>query len=162
MLTHEENLLLTQVGRGTPCGELLRRYWHPVAAAAELTDEKPIRAVKILGEELVVYRDRSGNYGLVGEHCPHRLASLAYGRVDEQGIRCPYHGWKFDGTGKCLEQPAEPVDSTFKDRIKQVAYPVQYLGGLIYAYLGPRRRRFCRAGMFWCGNMAGGGSSKSR
>jgi len=137
MLTHDENILLTQVGRGTPCGELLRRYWHPVAAAAELTDEKPIRAVKILGEELVVYRDKSGNYGLLGEHCPHRLASLAYGRVDEQGIRCPYHGWEFDGTGQCLEQPAEPVDSSFKERIKQVAYPVQYLGGLIYAYLGP-------------------------
>ena len=88
MLTHEENILLTQVGRGTPCGELLRCYWHPVAAAGELTDEKPIRPVKILGEELVVYRDKKGNYGLVGEHCPHRLASLAYGRVDEQGIRC--------------------------------------------------------------------------
>lgn len=137
MLTHDENLLLTQVGAGTPCGELLRRYWHPVAAAAELTDDKPIRAVKILGEDLVVFRDRKGNYGLVGEHCPHRLASLAYGRVDEEGIRCPYHGWKFDGTGRCLEQPAEAADSTFKDRIKQVAYPVRYLGGLIYAYLGP-------------------------
>ncbi len=137
MLTAEENELLTQVGRGTPCGELLRRYWHPVAAAAELTEEKPIRAVKILDEELVVFRDKKGNYGLVGEHCPHRSASLAYGRVDEEGIRCPYHGWKFDCAGKCLEQPAEPADSTFKDRIKHVAYPVQYLGGLIYAYLGP-------------------------
>jgi len=137
MLTNEENILLTQVGRGTPCGELLRRYWHPVAAAGEFTDEKPIRRVKILGEELVVYRDKIGSYGLVGEHCPHRLASLAYGRVDQDGIRCPYHGWKFDGAGKCLEQPAEPADSTFKDRIKHVAYPVQYLGGLVYAYLGP-------------------------
>jgi 5,5'-dehydrodivanillate O-demethylase oxygenase subunit len=137
MLTRGENELLTQVSRGTPCGELLRRYWHPVAAAAELREEKPIRPVKVLGEELVVYRDRKGNYGLVGEHCPHRLASLAYGRVDEEGIRCPYHGWKFDSTGKCLEQPAEPADSTFKDRIRHLAYPVQYLGGLIYAYLGP-------------------------
>ncbi|HEY7217109.1 MAG TPA: Rieske 2Fe-2S domain-containing protein, partial [Candidatus Binatia bacterium] len=137
MLTREENILLTQVDRGTPCGELLRRYWHPVAAAAELTEEKPIRPVKILGEELVVYRDKKGDYGLVGEHCPHRSASLAYGRVDEEGIRCPYHGWKFDCTGKCLEQPAEPADSTFKDRIKHAAYPVEYLGGLIYAYLGP-------------------------
>ena len=137
MLTREENELLTQVSRGTPCGELLRRYWHPVAAAAELTDQKPIRAVKILGEELVVYRDKTGRYGLVGEHCPHRLASLAYGRVDAEGIRCPYHGWKFDGAGKCLEQPAEPPEAGFKDRIKHVAYPVEYLGGLIYAYLGP-------------------------
>ena len=101
MLTHEENILLTQVGRGTPCGELLRRYWHPVAAAGEIDRGKAdSSAVKILGEELVVYRDRSGNYGLVGEHCPHRLASLAYGRVDEQGIRCPYHGWKFDRHGQ--------------------------------------------------------------
>jgi 5,5'-dehydrodivanillate O-demethylase len=137
MLTQEENLLLTQVGRGTPCGELLRRYWHPVAAAAELTNEKPIKAVKVLNEELVIYRDQSGRYGLVGEHCPHRLASLAYGRVDEEGIRCPYHGWKFDAAGKCLEQPAEPPDSSFRDRIKHVAYPVQYLGGLIYGYFGP-------------------------
>ena len=137
MLTREENELLTQVSRGTPCGELLRRYWHPVAAAAELTDEKPIKAVKVLNEELVIYRDKAGRYGLVGEHCPHRLASLAYGRVDAQGIRCPYHGWKFDAWGKCLEQPAEPPDSTFKQRIKHVAYPAEYLGGLIYAYLGP-------------------------
>ena len=137
MLTREENLLLTEVSRGTPCGELLRRYWHPVAAAAELTDEKPIKAVKILNEELVVYRNRRREYGLAGEHCPHRLASLAYGRVDDEGIRCPYHGWKFDRSGRCLEQPAEPADSTFKDRIRHVAYPVQYLGGLIYAYLGP-------------------------
>lgn len=137
MLTGEENQLLTQVGRGTPCGELLRRYWHPVAAAGELREGKPIQAVKILGEELAVYRDKKGSYGLVGEHCPHRLASLAYGRVEEEGIRCPYHGWKFDATGKCLEQPAEPPDSTFKDRIKHVAYPVELLGGLLFAYLGP-------------------------
>ena len=137
MLTREENELLTRIGRGTPCGELLRRYWHPVAAAGELTEEKPIKAVKILGEELVVYRDKRGRHGLVGEHCPHRLASLAYGRVDDEGIRCPYHGWKFDSAGKCLEQPAEPANSTFKDRIKHVAYPVEVLGGLIFAYLGP-------------------------
>ena len=137
MLTREENELLTRVDRSTPCGDLLRRYWHPVAAAGELTEEKPIKAVKILGEELVVYRDKRGQYGLVGEHCPHRLASLAYGRVDDEGIRCAYHGWKFDGAGKCLEQPAEPANSTFKDRIKHVAYPAEVLGGLIFAYLGP-------------------------
>ncbi len=137
MLTLDENELLTRVGRGTPAGELLRRYWHPVAAAGELTEKEPIRAVKILGEELVVYLDKKGRYGLVGEHCPHRLASLAFGRVDEEGIRCPYHGWKFDRSGKCLEQPAEPPESTFKDRIKHAAYPVEYLGGLLYTYLGP-------------------------
>ena len=137
MLSREENQLLTQVGRGTPAGELLRRYWHPVAVAGELTEEKPIKAVKILGEELVVYRDTMGRYGLLGEHCPHRLASLAFGRVDEQGIRCPYHGWKFAASGKCLEQPAEPADSTFKERIQHTAYPVEKLGGLLFAYLGP-------------------------
>ncbi len=137
MLTRDENELLTQVSRGTPCGELLRRYWHPVAAAGELTEEKPIKAVKILGEELVVYRDKSGTYGLVGEHCSHRLASLAYGRVEDEGIRCPYHGWRYDHTGKCLEQPAEPPDRGFKDRIRHIAYPVEYLGGLLYAYFGP-------------------------
>jgi 5,5'-dehydrodivanillate O-demethylase len=137
MLTREENETLTRVGRGTPAGELLRRYWQPVAAAGELTDEKPIKAVKLLGEELVVYRDKKGRYGLVGEHCPHRSASLAFGRIDEEGIRCPYHGWKFDGTGKCLEQPAEPEERCYKDKIKQIAYPVEKLGGLLFAYLGP-------------------------
>ena len=140
MLTGNENEILTRVGRSTPCGELLRRYWHAVAVAGELTAERPIKAVKVLGEELVLYRDKRGNYGLVGEHCPHRLASLAYGHVDEEGIRCPYHGWKFDRTGKCLEQPAEPPGSTFKDRIKHTAYRVEKLGGLLFAYLGPEPR----------------------
>jgi len=137
MLSREENAHLTQVGPGTPAGELLRRYWHPLAAAGELTEEKPIKAVRILGENLVVFRDKKGRYGLVGERCPHRSASLAYGRVDEEGIRCPYHGWKFDRGGRCLEQPAEPPESTFKDRIRHRAYPVEKLAGLLYAYLGP-------------------------
>ena len=140
MLTREENDMLTRVGPGTPAGELLRRYWMPVAASAELTDDKPIQAVRLLGEDLVVYRDKAGRYGVVGEHCPHRKASLAFGRVDEEGIRCRYHGWKFDGTGKCLEQPAEPEESGFKDKIKHVAYPVEKLGGLLWAYLGPEPR----------------------
>jgi 5,5'-dehydrodivanillate O-demethylase len=137
MLTREENETLTRVGRGTPAGEMLRRYWHAVAAAGELTDEKPIKAVKLLGENLVVYRDKKGRYGLVGERCPHRSASLAYGRTDEEGIRCPYHGWKFDGAGKCLEQPGEPEERSYKDKIRQTAYPVQKLGGLLFGYLGP-------------------------
>ena len=137
MLTRDENEMLTRVGRGTPGGEFLRRYWHAVAAAGELTDEKPIKPVKLLGEELVVYRDKQGRYGLVGEHCPHRSASLAFGRVDEEGIRCPYHGWKFDALGKCLEQPAEPAERSYKDKIKHIAYPVENLGGLLWGYLGP-------------------------
>jgi 5,5'-dehydrodivanillate O-demethylase len=137
MLTREENETLIRVGRGTPAGELLRRYWHPVAASGELTDEKPIKPVKLLGEELVVYRDKKGRYGMLGEHCPHRMASLAFGRVDEEGIRCPYHGWKFDSAGKCLEQPAEPEERSYKDKIRHTAYPVERLGGLLFAYLGP-------------------------
>ncbi len=137
MLTREENETLTRVGRGTPGGEMLRRYWQPVAPASELTAEKPIKAVQLLDEKLVVYRDANGGHGLVGERCPHRSASLAYGRVDAEGIRCPYHGWKFDAAGRCLEQPAEPPDGGFKDKIKHTAYPVQKLGGLLFGYLGP-------------------------
>lgn len=140
MLTREENETLTRVGRGTPAGEMLRRYWMPAAVAAELTDDKPIKAVRLLGEDLVIYRDKTGRYGLVGEQCPHRRASLAFGRVDEEGIRCPYHGWKFDGAGKCLEQPAEPETGGFKDKITHTAYPVEKLGGLLWAYLGPEPR----------------------
>jgi 5,5'-dehydrodivanillate O-demethylase len=140
MLTREENETLTRVGRGTPAGEMLRRYWMPAAVAAELTDDKPIKAVRLLGEDLVIYRDKTGRYGLVGEQCPHRRASLAFGRVDEEGIRCPYHGWKFDGAGKCLEQPAEPESGGFKDKITHTAYPVEKLGGLLWTYLGPEPR----------------------
>jgi 5,5'-dehydrodivanillate O-demethylase len=138
MLTKEENETLTQVGRGTPGGEFLRRYWMPAVAAGELTEEKPIKAFRLMGEDLVVYRDKSGRYGVVGEQCPHRKASLAFGRVDAEGIRCPYHGWKFDCTGKCLEQPAEPAEGGFKDKIKHTAYPAERLGGLIWSYLGPQ------------------------
>ena len=143
MITKEENESLAQVGAGTPAGELLRRYWHPVAAACELSTAKPIRKVRILGEDLVLFQLRRASedapieYGLVAEQCPHRLASLAFGRVDTEGIRCPYHGWKFSPSGRCLEQPAEPADSTYKDRIRQTAYPVQMLGGLLFAYFGP-------------------------
>jgi 5,5'-dehydrodivanillate O-demethylase oxygenase subunit len=137
MLTQEDNDLLTRVGPGTPGGELLRRYWQPVAAAGELTAEKPVKAVRILGEDLVVFQDKSGAYGLIGRNCPHRRASLAYGRVEEHGIRCAYHGWKFDGMGRCLETPAEPTDSPLKNRIRQKAYPVEKLGGLLFAYFGP-------------------------
>jgi 5,5'-dehydrodivanillate O-demethylase len=138
MLTKEENELLTSVGRGTPGGELLRRYWMPIACTGELTEQKPIKAARLLGEDLVVYRDQSGRYGVVAEQCPHRKASLAFGRVDAEGIRCPYHGWKFDGTGRCLEQPAEPESGGFKDKIKHVAYPAERLGGLVWTYMGPQ------------------------
>ena len=143
MMTPEQNEFLTRVGPGTPAGDMLRRYWHPVAAAGELTAEKPIKEVRILGEDLIVFRmppaegQSQPSYGLVGKHCPHRRASFTYGKVDQQGIRCPYHGWKFNAAGRCLEQPAEPANSTYKDRIQHTAYPVQKLAGLLFAYMGP-------------------------
>lgn len=136
MLTPQENDRLTQVGPGTPMGALLRRYWQPVAGLDEMNDRWTKR-VKLLGEDLVLYKDRSGTFGLIGEQCPHRRASMAYGIPTEDGIRCPYHGWKFDGSGACLEQPNEPEGSTFKDKVTIAGYPVQELGGLLWAYLGP-------------------------
>jgi 5,5'-dehydrodivanillate O-demethylase len=137
MLSQKENEKLTRVDRGTPAGEFLRRYWHPIAVAAELK-EKPIRRIRILGEDLVLYRGENGAYGLVEEQCCHRGASLAYGKIEGDNIRCPYHGWLYNPTGKCVEQPAEPANSTYKDRVKQPAYPVQKMAGFLYAYLGPK------------------------
>jgi 5,5'-dehydrodivanillate O-demethylase len=136
MLTKEQNERLTRVGPGTPMGELLRRYWHPIATLPELNQE-PVLAVQVLGERLALYRTEAGDMGLVAERCPHRGASLAYGIPEDDGLRCPYHGWKFDGGGRCMGQPAEPADSTFKHRVRIPAYPVQEMGGLIWAYLGP-------------------------
>ncbi len=125
-------------------GNLLRRYWHPIATVPDL-DAEPVLAVTILGESLALFRSDDGSLGLVAQRCPHRGASLAYGIPENDGLRCPYHGWKFGMTGTCLEQPAEPDDSTFKDRIRIPAYPVQEMGGLIWAYLGPEPRRCCHA-----------------
>ena len=136
MLSKEQNERLTRVGRGTPAGRLLRNYWFPVAAVSELT-KRPTKKVRLLGEDLVLYRDRAGRYGLLAERCPHRSATLAYGIAENEGLRCMYHGWLFDQQGRCLEQPNEPEDSTFKDRIKTTAYRVEELGGLLFAYLGP-------------------------
>ena len=140
MLTEAENARLTQVGPGTPMGELLRRYWMPVAAATEL-DEEPTKKVRLLGEDLVLYRDRGGNLGLIGDRCLHRRVEMVFGIPEQVGLRCPYHGWLYDHTGRCLEQPAEDMeapDSTFKERTIIKAYPVEELGGLIWAYLGPQ------------------------
>jgi 5,5'-dehydrodivanillate O-demethylase len=136
MLSKEQNERLTRVGLGTPMGELLRRYWYPVATVPEL-DQEPVLAVQLLGEHLALYRTEQGDLGLVAERCPHRGASLAYGIPEPGGLRCAYHGWLFDGQGRCLEQPAEPDDSTFKQRVRIPAYQVQEMGGLIWAYLGP-------------------------
>lgn len=137
MLTPEENRLLTQTGPGTPCGELLRRYWQPACYVAELTEAEPARPVTIMGEDLVVFRLRDGRYGCMEEHCAHRCASLAYGFAEMDGLRCAYHGWKYDLEGRCLEQPFEPQGSGFKAHIRLKAYPAQALGGLVFIYLGP-------------------------
>ena len=139
MLTATENERLTQVSGGTPMGELMRRYWHPVGAVSEL-DERPTKAVRILGEDLVLYRDTSAGYGLIGNRCAHRLTSLAFGVPEPDGLRCMYHGWKYDAAGRCVEQPFEDTvnpASRFKERVKIAGYPVEALGGLLFAYLGP-------------------------
>jgi 5,5'-dehydrodivanillate O-demethylase len=136
MLTAAENALLTETGPGTKMGDLLRRYWQPIAAASEM-EGRWTQRIRIMGEDLVLFRDRSGKLGLVGEKCPHRNASLAYGIPTADGIRCPYHGWMFDGSGRCIDQPNEPPESTFKDKVSTSGYPVQEFAGLIFAYLGP-------------------------
>jgi 5,5'-dehydrodivanillate O-demethylase len=139
MLSAEDNTTLTRVGRGTPMGELMRRYWQPIAAVAQL-DERPTLAVRLLGEDLVLYRDTQGRHGLLDRHCAHRRADLSYGTVEACGLRCHYHGWLFDGSGRCLEQPFEEVarpEARFKDKITLGAYPVEAKGGLLWAYLGP-------------------------
>jgi len=137
MLTSQENDVLTLVGPNTPAGELLRRYWHPIAPAEQLTKDNPTKFVRILGEDLVLFRDLRGRVGLLADRCSHRGASLLYGRVEERGIACAYHGWLYDTEGHCLETPPEPADSKFKLTVKQKAYPVQKFIGLYWAYLGP-------------------------
>ncbi len=137
MLTAEDNTLLTQVGPGTAGGDLLRRYWYPIGLPCDLSEAAPTKFVRILGEDLVLFRDRRGMVGLIGDHCPHRGASLRYGRVEERGIACAYHGWLYDTQGNCLETPAEPADSLLHLTVRQRAYPVQERYGLYWAYLGP-------------------------
>lgn len=127
--------LLTRTGPGTPCGEYLRRFWQPVAFARDLKDV-PVR-IRIMSEDLVVFRDRGGRTGLLQLHCTHRGTSLEYGVPTERGIRCCYHGWVFGVDGRILETPGEPADSTLKDRLCQGAYPLHEHGGLIFAYMGP-------------------------
>jgi 5,5'-dehydrodivanillate O-demethylase len=137
MLSQEMNDRLTRVGPGTPCGNLLRRYWQPVALVSQVTPEKPKLKVRILGEDLVLALLPSGEYALFAEQCAHRSCSLRYGFLEPDGIRCAYHGWKFAYTGQCVDQPFESDSSRFKERVKIAAYPVQRLSGLLFAYLGP-------------------------
>ncbi len=124
MITAEENELLTRVGPGTRMGNLLRRYWQPVAGKAEMAERWTMR-VRILGEDLVVFKTRQGRFGLIAERCPHRAASLAYGIPTDEGIRCPYHGWHFDGAGVCLDQPNESERNAVRGSKATAGYPVQ-------------------------------------
>ena len=140
MLSEEQNRLLTQVGPGSPMGALLRRYWMPVAGVSEF-DKRSTKAIRLMGEDLVMYKDLSGTFGLVDRHCAHRRADLAYGMVEGTGLRCNYHGWRFNEAGKCVERPFEntcfPGDRG-KDRIALKAYAVQQKGGLLWVYMGPQ------------------------
>jgi len=138
MISHEENELLVRVGPGTPMGELMRRFWLPALLETELPDAdgKPVR-ITLLGEKLVAFRDTLGRIGLLDEHCPHRRASLALGVNEDCGLRCLYHGWKFDVNGQCLDTPAEPSGATLAKRMRTTAYPTHVAGGMIWAYMGP-------------------------
>jgi phenylpropionate dioxygenase-like ring-hydroxylating dioxygenase large terminal subunit len=130
---------LIEVGRGKPMGELLRRYWHPIGLAKDAGDTpRPVRA---LGEDLILFRDQQGRPGLLHARCCHRGTTLYYGKVEADGIRCCYHGWKFDAEGHCLEQPCEPAGGSFKDKVRQPWYPVEERYGLIFAYMGPPDRK---------------------
>jgi phthalate 4,5-dioxygenase len=137
MLTAEQNALITRTAPGTPGGDLLRRYWQPVALREELPLGGAPLPVRILGEDLVLFRDEDGRPALLGLHCPHRGADLSYGRLEDGGLRCLYHGWLFDRTGQCLEQPGEPADSTFYQRVRHTAYPCVEVNDLILTYMGP-------------------------
>jgi len=142
MLTQEDNELIARVGPGTPMGELIRRTWVPACLSEELPqpDCDPIR-VRLLGEDLVAFRDSAGRAGIMDEHCPHRGASLFFGRNEEGGLRCLYHGWKIDVEGTVLETPCEPADSRMRFHIKASAYPVVEQGDVVWAYLGPREKQ---------------------
>jgi phthalate 4,5-dioxygenase oxygenase subunit len=138
MLSHADNDVMCRVSPTTPMGKVLRTFWMPALLSRELPepDGAPVR-VRLLGEDLVAYRDSSGSVGLVAENCPHRGASLFFGRNEEAGLRCVYHGWKFDTSGACVDMPNEPPESNFKHKVKVTAYPCQERGGIVWAYMGP-------------------------
>src|ERR687885_175434 len=149
MLSAADNELLTRVGPGTPMGDLLRQYWIPFLFSWEVTGDGAPERVRLLGEDLVAYRDTSGQVGLLGDHCPHRGASLFFGRNEENGLRCVYHGWKFDVTGACVDMPNEPPESNFKDKVRVVAYPALEKAGVVWAYMGPPEKRPPDPDMEW-------------
>jgi len=136
MLSESENRLMTEVGPGTPGGAMLRRYWWPIEFSDHVKD-RPMK-VRLLGQDFVLFRNGQGKVGVLDLHCPHRLTSLEYGRVEEQGIRCCYHGWLYANDGKCVETPTERPESTVKDRIRANAYEARELGGFVFVYIGPK------------------------
>ena len=140
MLKQEENELITRCGPGTPMGRLMREYWVPAMLSSELPhpDSDPVR-VLLLNEQLIAFRDSNGKVGLVANNCPHRGASLFFGRNEEAGLRCVYHGWKFDVDGNCIDMPNEPAESDFRTKVKAVSYPCQERGGIVWTYMGPRK-----------------------
>src|ERR1700736_1843062 len=139
MLSKVENEYLCRVGPGTPMGTLLRRFWMPSLLSTELPDPDcpPIR-LTLLSEQLIAFRDSQGKVGLVANNCPHRGASLFFGRNEASGLRCVYHGWKFDVSGNCIDMPNEPAESDFRTKVKAVAYTCQERGGIVWTYMGPR------------------------
>jgi len=156
MLKQEENELVTRVGPGSPMGHTMRRYWMPALLSSELPrpDSDPVR-VRLLGEDLIAFRDTNGAIGLVHNNCPHRGASLFFGRNEEQGLRCVYHGWKFDVTGQCVDMPNEPAESDFKNKVRAQAYPTTEKAGLIWAFMGPAEKQPPLPDLEWMGAPAG-------
>ena len=152
MLTASENELLTRTGPGTPMGDLFRRFWHPVLLAEELPepDGTPVR-LRVLSEDLVAFRDTHGKVGIIDAVCPHRGAKLFFGRNEACGLRCVYHGWKFDVHGNCVDMPSEPATSTFKERVKIKAYAVEEYGGCIWIYMGPPAKQPALPHLEWAG-----------
>lgn len=137
MISQKLNDTLTLTGPGTDTGEVMRHYWQPAALSDELMGNRPVVPVKLLGEDLVLFRDSDNQLGLISRACPHRGADLCYGRLEDNGLRCPFHGWHFNRDGQCMEQPGEPADSTLHTRIKTTSYPVVEKNGIIFAYMGP-------------------------
>src|SRR5215203_3118698 len=139
MLSLEDNEVLCRVGPGTPTGDLMRQYWLPALQSKELPapDCAPLR-LRLLGENLIAFRVTSGDVGIMQNACPHRGASMFFGRNEEEGLRCVYHGWKFDTAGNCVDMPSEPAESNFKNKVRAHSYPVEERGGVCWAYMGPR------------------------
>jgi phthalate 4,5-dioxygenase len=136
MMSSQQNETITRVGKGTPAGQMLRRYWQPVALVEELPAERPVKAVRLMGQDFVVFKDEAGRYGMLDRDCPHRGADLAAGRLEGGGIRCAFHGWLFDANGRCLSTPGEPVGSTLCNKVRQSAYPVIEKSGILFGYIG--------------------------